>query len=152
MRDRKKARLSRSFGLLDLYGPSFYPPDKQSVDERFVWGTKYLEEKVDLARFRCFFAVHEFEAWLLSQPQIFPREIKDALPASVAQPEKVNFDEPPAKLLNRIWNQKLRRNYKKTTYGKQLFGKLDPAAAIGNCPYLRALLEEMLRMAKAAGL
>jgi hypothetical protein len=138
-------------GLLDLYGPTFYPADKTGADERFAWGKDHFEREVGLDKFRLFFAVHEFEAWLLSQPDIFPREIKDAL-RKVAQPEKVNFNLPPAKLLDRIYKEKTKRNYKKTTYGKQLFAKLDPAVAVGKCPYLKSLLDEMLCLARTAGL
>ncbi|MHB1425063.1 MAG: hypothetical protein ACYC3I_17975 [Gemmataceae bacterium] len=43
-------------------------------------------------------------------------------------------------------------NEKKTTYGKQLFSKLDPLVAVSKCPYLKAMLDEMLLLAKAAGL
>ena len=139
-------------GLLDLYGPTFYPQDQTTADVRFAWAKQHFEREVGLDKFRLFFAVHEFEAWLLSQPQIFPRDVKDALPAKICQPEKVNFDEPPAKLLNRIYESKLRHNYKKTTYGKQLFAKLDPTVAIEKCPYLKVMLEAMLKMAKDAGL
>ena len=39
-----------------------------------------------------------------------------------------------------------------TTYGKQLFAKLDPAIATDKCPYLKAMLGEMLEMARAGGL
>ncbi len=148
----KKTEIVGVIGLLDLYGPTFYPPDKSTADERFAWGKTHFEKAVDLDKFRLFFAVHEFEAWLLSQPEIFSREIRDALLGRIGQPERVNFDQPPSKLLDRIYKQQTRRSYKKTTYGKQLFAKLDPAVAIRKCPYLKALLDEMLTMAKAAGL
>lgn len=148
----KQSEICGVVGLLDLYGPNFYPPEKSTADERFAWGKAHFEKEVNLDRFRLFFAVHEFEAWLLSQPDIFSREIKNALPGKIAQPERVNFVEPPAKLLDRIYKQQTRRNYKKTTYGKQLFAKLDPAVATEKCPCLKALLDEMLEMAKAAGL
>lgn len=59
---------------------------------------------------------------------------------------------PPAKLVDRIYKQKLRRNYKKTTYGQQLFRALDPHAAADKCPYLNKMLREMLKLAKAKGL
>lgn len=52
--------------LLDLYGPTFYPNHIHSCDERYQWGQKYIEDKVNLPRFFHFFAVHEIEAWLLS--------------------------------------------------------------------------------------
>jgi hypothetical protein len=107
---------------------------------------------VKLDRFRMFFAVHEFEAWLLSQPDIFPREVRASLEGKVPQPENVNFDQPPAKLLDHLYKQKTKRNYKKTTYGKQLFSKFDPAVAATKCPYLQDMLNELLRLAKCAGL
>lgn len=139
-------------GLLDLYGPQFYPPDKTSVKERVDWGVQHFENEVGLSKFRMFFAVHEFEAWLLSQPQIFPQEVQARLASSSAAPETVNSTEPPAKLLNQIYLSTMNRGYKKTTFGKQLFARLQPEAAIAKCPYLKSMLEEMLQMAKAAGL
>jgi hypothetical protein len=146
----KRGEIIAVIGLLDLYGPRFYPVDKTTADERFAWGKDHFEKEVNLDKFRLFFAVHEFEAWLLSQPDIFSQQIKDALSNKVAQPEKVNFNEPPAQLLDRVYKQKTKRNYKKTTYGKQLFAKLDPIVAVSRCPYLKAMLDEMLFLAKAA--
>lgn len=149
----KQADIIAVVGLLDLYGPDFYPTDKVTTDQRYVWGKAHFEQEVGRDRFRMFFAVHEFEAWLLSQPDIFPRDVKNALPsAKTSQPEQVNFNEPPAKLLDRIYKRVTKKNYKKTTYGKQLFPKLDPLLAVPKCPYLKAMLDELLLLAKAAGL
>lgn len=39
-------------------------------------------------------AVHETEAWLLSDPGIFPAEGRRAFPDRCRRPETVNFDEP----------------------------------------------------------
>ena len=99
-----------------------------------------------------FFAVHEFEAWLLSQPDIFSAAVKRSLPKKIAQPETVNFNEPPSKLLNRVYKDRTKKTYKKTTYGKDLFAKLDPLVAVKKCPHLKTMLEEMLSMAQTAGL
>lgn len=148
----KRTEIVAVIGLLVLYGPTFYPHDKTTVGERIVWGREHFERNVGLDRFRLFFAVHEFEAWLLSQPDIFSHEIKQVLHAKVTQPERVNFTEPPAKMLDRIYKQVTKRSYKKTTYGNQLFARLDPVVAIGKCPNLKAMLNEMLTLAKAAGL
>ena len=137
-------------GLLDLYGPDFYPEGKKTVRERYEWGVHHFEQKVGRDRFRMFFAVHEFEAWLLSDPEIFPRGVRNALPPKIARPEEVDFEEPPAKLLERVYKQATRRGYKKTTYGEQLFGKLAPATAVSKCPYLKAMAEEMHRLAAKA--
>ena len=138
--------------LLDLYGPTFYPADRITPKDRLVWGTDYLEKKVDNPRFRVFFAVHELEAWLLSQPEIFPRPVAEAIrkiPHAHA-PEDVDFDAPPAKRLCKLYLQKTSRGYKKTTHGVQLFAKLDPDVAAQKCPELKRMLEAMLEMAKNA--
>jgi hypothetical protein len=148
----RKNEIVGVIGLLDLYGPNFYPLDKTTADERYAWGKERFENEVGLEKFRFFFAVHEFEAWLLSQPDIFPRQIKNALRGKIDYPERVNFVEPPAKLLDRVYKQQANHSYKKTTYGKQLFAKLEPAIAVEKCPYLKALLEEMLDLAKQAGM
>lgn len=139
-------------GLLDLYGPTFFPNHVTTNKERHDWGVEHFTKAVGLDRFRMFFAVHEFEAWLLSQPDVFPRDVASYLSGKIDQPELVNFDEPPAKLLDRVYKQQEKRNYKKTTYGKQLFAKLDPAVAVAKCPYLRAMLNEMLNLARKTGL
>jgi hypothetical protein len=148
----KKDEIVAVIGLIDLYGPTFYPAGLATANERIAWGKAHFEKEVGLEKFRFFFAVHEFEAWLLSEPNIFPTQIKNALPQNVAQPELVNFLEPPAKLLNRVYKQQTKHNYKKTTYGRQLFAKLDPAVAVNKCPFLKTLLQDMLALAAAAGL
>ena len=48
--------------LLDLYGPTFYPDNKSTVEERYQWAKRNLEDKVDRPNFFQFFAVHEVEA------------------------------------------------------------------------------------------
>ena len=138
--------------LLDLYGPTIFPPHCHSADDRLRWGKDHLEGKVNHKRFRHFFAVHETEAWLLSDPNIFPREIRDRMPRNSATPEKVNFNSPPAKLLDSLYSQANQSSYKKVVYGKQLFAKLDPDIACQKCPALQTLLNEMLHLAESAGL
>ncbi|HWX39647.1 MAG TPA: DUF4276 family protein [Blastocatellia bacterium] len=136
--------------LLDLYGPTIYPQNQRTAQDRYAWARNELEKRVGDPRFRHFFAVHETEAWLLSQPEIFHAAVRKALRSKAAQPEGVNFDEPPAKLLDRIYRTELKQTYKKVVHGKALFDKLDPAAACEKCPRLKELLDEMLKMAQAA--
>ena len=81
----------------------------------------------------------------------FPPNIRNAFPGRVAEPETVNFDETPAKLLDRLYRQHTRRSYKKVTNGRQLFSNLDPATAYEKCPHLRALLDAMLALAHNGG-
>jgi len=146
----KKDEIIAIISLLDLYGPTFYPPNLSTPDEKYDWAKKYIERKINNPKFHHFFAVHEVEAWLLSDPKLFPLEIQKAFPAKITSPETVNFIDPPAKLLERLYPLHTRRKYKKTTHGKELFSKLDPTLAYAKCPKLKLLLDKMLELAKAA--
>lgn len=134
-------------GLLDLYGPTFYPANATSTDERYAWGKQYIEQQVGNAKFTQHFAVHETEAWLLSDPSIFPSEVRSALPTR--PPETVNFNEPPARLLERVYQIRLGRRYRKVVDGSNLFLELSPDAAYQQCPRFKMLLDEMLHLARA---
>jgi Domain of unknown function (DUF4276) len=140
-----------AIGLLDLYGPTFYPPDKRTASDRIRWARKHFEDQVGNVRFAQHFAVHEIEAWLLADPRILQREVRDALPGKSQEPEAVNFNEPPGKLLARLYREKLKKTYEKVIHGKDLFDKLDPAIAYEKCPNLRTLLDDMLDRAKRLG-
>ena len=135
-------------GLLDLYGPTFYPMSKNNVQERLDWAKHEIESKVQHEKFKMFFAVHEVEAWLLSQPDIFPKEIQKHLKEESKNPENVDFDEPPAKFLDKIFMKETKRGYKKTVHGSQLFRKLDPNTAYSKCPNLKKMLDYMLEEAQ----
>jgi hypothetical protein len=136
--------------LLDLYGPTFYPSHLTSAQERYEWAVTEIERKVSHPKFRMFFAVHELEAWILSQPQLLPEPVRRALPGRVNAPESIDFEEPPAKLLERLYTSHTGRSYKKRTYGSELFRKLDPSVAYEKCPHLAEMLEHMLTMARQA--
>jgi hypothetical protein len=146
----KSGEIIAVIALLDLYGPTFYPAHLKTVEERVAWATKELEQTVGSKRFRIFFAVHETEAWLLSKPELFPAPIRKALPAKAQKPETVNFDEPPAKLLQRLYEEKSSRTYKKITDGKTLFDQLDPEIVYGKCPHFQRMMDVMLQLARDA--
>lgn len=149
---RAGADVIAGIGLLDLYGPTFYPAGVDSADDRYAWAKDHLQKRVDHPKFRQHFAVHDFEAWLLSEPSLLPALVKRALPGRAAQPEIVNFDEPPAELLRRLYSEKLKKTYKKVTDGTNLFLQLAPQVAHEKCPYLSQLLDDMLALARGAGL
>lgn len=145
----QKDEIIAVISLLDLYGPTFYPGNLTQYDDRYNWGKQYIEQQVGHTKFYHFFAVHEVEAWLLSDPDIFPFKVKNAFPSGVQNPETINFDEPPAKLLERLYPQHIGRSYKKVVNGKELFGKLNPEVAYQKCPKLKELLDKMLELASA---
>ncbi len=136
--------------LLDLYGPNFYPAHLTGAGERYEWAKREIEREVGQPKFRQFFAVHEIEAWLLSQPDLFPADVRRGFPGRVGQPETVNFTEPPSRLLSRLYKENLHRTYKKIVDGKELFDRAQPEIAYNRCPKLKELLDEMLLLAQNA--
>jgi hypothetical protein len=136
-----------AIGLLDLYGPDIYPAGKVHAEERREWAKSFFEGHVGHPRFRQHFAVHETEAWLLADPALLPVEVRRALPGKCSQPERVNFDEPPGKLLERLYREKLSRKYKKVIDGRDLLSRLQPETAYEKCPSLKLLLDDMLALA-----
>ncbi len=144
----KQADVIAVIGLLDLYGLDIYPSNQVSAAQRVSWAKKHLENEVDEDRFRQFFAVHETEAWLLSDPTIFPREIQQDVQRTRRNPEDVDFDTPPAKLLNQFYRKSTGKDYKKVVYGEDLFKKLDPQVVYDKCPHFKEMMDEMLHLAR----
>lgn len=67
------------------------------------------------------------------------------------QPEAVNFNEPPAYLLDRIYVAATGRSYKKRVYGEELFRELDPHVTYQKCPHFRKLADDLEQLARTAG-
>lgn len=132
-------------GLLDLYGLTHPVAKSGTVAERYTKTKAALERPVS-GDFRQHFAVHELEAWLLSDPALFKPSLRSKLPKK--PPEEVNFGTPPAKVLEKHYPKACGCDYKKTTDGRTLFQKLDPAQAAAKCPYLKLLLDDLLDMAR----
>jgi hypothetical protein len=147
------ANIIGHIGLADLYGFPQYPDSVKSIKQRSDWARKKMVEKVDHPKFRMYLAVHEVEAWLLSDPSIFPGGIRRALPTrAFEEPETVNFDEPPAKLLHRLYMQEFQRGYKKRVHGKALFHDLKPQKVYEKCAHFQQMLDDMIALAQPAGL
>ena len=135
-------------GLVDLYG---LPPDRidlsscGSIKEKVSTARRYIKSLVPeeyRGLFHQHFAVHEVEAWLLAYPEKWPQSARDQI--RKRPPEQVNFKEPPAKFLKRI----LGGRYKKTVHAKNLFPEVNPQAAVDKCPFLKLLVEDLLRIAR----
>jgi len=140
-------------GLLDLYGLDTcltFPAGTVSVQQRYDWAKHELERLVDHPNFRQHFAVHEIEAWLLSDADIFPPEVRRDLAAGFNTPEQVDFNNPPAGLLRRAYRDRLGRRYRKAVDGPDLFRLLNPDRACAKCPYVKTMLDDMLALAKNA--
>jgi hypothetical protein len=139
-------------GLLDLYGPDFYPPTAQTVAERYEAGKKHMEKLVGNERFFQFFAVHEIEAWLLSDPGRFRSEVRSEVNKLCSSPETIDSGNPPSKRLNELYRTKFKNaTYDKVGNARNEFPKLDPEKAAEKCPYLREMLTFLLERAREAG-
>lgn len=149
--DLDSGHLIAVIGLLDLYGARLPFPPNLTTGGKSAWAKVELERRVGDSRFCQHFAVHETEAWLLSDPNVFPASVRTRIQEFAYQPESVNFQQPPSKLLQALYKAG-RRDYKKITDGSTLFGKLTPDLAYAKCPHLALLLDDMLSLAKAAGL
>ena len=134
-------------GLLDLYGPTFFPEEIKSIEEKYNWGKQHIEKIVGLPRFKQHFAVHELEAWLLSDPLIFTKAVAEELKEAAKDPESVNSNCPPAKFLNKLYLDKLEKTYKKVTEGNRLFNKLDPETVREKCSFFKLLTDEIYDLA-----
>jgi len=134
--------------LLDLYGPTIFPTYLTSVQERCDWANQKYRREINEERFRLYFAVHEFEAWLLSEPTLFPPAIANAFPKKIRNPESVNGMEPPAKLLERLYREQEKRAYKKVAHGRELFERLDPNRVYQSCPTFCQMMDELLALAQ----
>ena len=110
------------------------------------WAKKELEHKVNHPRFHQHFAVHETEAWLLSDLDIFPPAIRGDLPKT-QKPETVNHRHPPSHRLKDIYHRRLARKYSKPLDGASLFRQLNPQTAYNRCPHLKLLLDDILTLA-----
>lgn len=133
-------------GLLDLYGPTFYPANVSTVRDRYAWAKAKFENDVGNERFVQHFAVHETEAWIFADPAILPAEVRSAVPGKAAQPEAINFEEPPSRLLTRLYRDRLKRRYQKIIDGAALLQRLSPDAVYKRCEHFRLLADDLLRI------
>ncbi len=148
---KKDTNIVGIIGLLDLYGlPFTFPKSYTSAKQRYDYAKRKIQKTVNIPSFHQFFAVHEYEAWLLSQPAIFPRNVQSRFPKKITNPEKVNFKTPPAKLLGKTYQKAHRKRYNKVIDGATLFNRLDPEIAYDKCPYLKQMLDKMLELARQA--
>lgn len=92
--------------IIDLYR-AFDTPEYEAladIEQKYDYVKNKIESSVNNPKFAHFSSVHEVEAWLLSDPEIFPAAIRAYISEKSQKPEDVNFDQPPAKLLDRLYN------------------------------------------------
>ncbi len=90
------------------------------------------------------------EAWLFSEPALFPAEVRKRISGKSAAPEEINLQNPPSKVLQDAYLGALKHEYRKTTTGAGLFSRLNPQLAYERCPGLKRLLDSLLELSRAA--
>jgi hypothetical protein len=133
-------------GLLDLYGPTFYPAHATTATKKYEAAKEDIEGHVKHERFRQHFAVHETEAWIFSDASVLPAAVHAAAKKSKS-PESINFDEPPSRLLNRLYHQHLHTGYRKIIDGTPAFQRLSPDEVYAKCPHFKRLADDLLMLA-----
>lgn len=145
-RDLQSTEVNGIIGVIDFYR-SGLPYPNGSIDEKYAWAKQHMERHVGSQNFRQHFAVHETEAWLLSEPKIFPSAMRSGLPKA-SNPETVNTIHPPSDRLKTLYRTGVNhRVYGKSVEGAYLFSRLDPEVASKRCPHLRLLLDDVLALA-----
>jgi len=144
--DLRSSVVAGIIGVIDFYQSGF-ASGEGTVADKCGRAKAELEEKVGLANFYQHFAVHETEAWLFSDPRIFPQPVQSRLPTTQL-PETINTNNPPSRRLAILYKDRLKgADYKKTIDGASLFSKLDPQVAYERCRHLKLLLDDMLKLA-----
>jgi hypothetical protein len=132
-------------GYLDSVGKSRPRDQVENVQRRFA-------ESIDNRRFIPFLVLHEFEAWVFSEPKVvavhYTRpEVEASIQAivdSVGEPEMINHGRdthPKARLLS------LGLSYKPTSDGPLILDKIGPDAIAAACPHFA----KWLNLLKALG-
>jgi hypothetical protein len=151
LREDRSEEIIAIIGLLDIYGLDIQFPDSaNTVKKKIEWATAHFENIVSNEKFMMFFAVHETEAWLLSEPRIFQKDIRNEFPVKFSNPESVNFNEPPSVQLDRIYRKHLNQKYRKVLDGSTLFERLDPNVVYQKCPNFKRMMDTLLDLAKKA--
>ena len=151
---RSTAEIIGIIALLDLKSDLPFPNNCTTAAKKLAWGKAEIERAVNDARFKHFFIQHELEAWLLADLKSLPRELrkKTAELMRGRKPEAINMNAPPSYLLNDAFQSAMREHYRKTRHGVTAFSNADVNIVYDTCPSLKAILDEMLSMAHAAGL
>ena len=143
-----------AIGLLDLWTLEESIRQLRNLSElkkRCGEAKRHVEGIVGHAKFRQHFAVQEVEAWLIASPQIFPPKARRDVEKH-AEPEAIGGNESPARLLARVYQKRLDRDYRKVIDGASLFSDADPQHAYEACPHFKRMLDDMEQLAKERGL
>ena len=133
--------------LTDVYTGTTPPDFTNAADAKRQLRAWVGEEP----RFHPHAAQFEVEAWLLPYWPRIQKVAGSTRGAPPGSPETVNHDQPPARLLNAVFGAgTTKRRYSKTRDGSAILRDQNIEVAAAACPELRAFLDTLLQIAKAA--
>ena len=144
------------FGLIDFYrcGLHFVRPKAQDTDT-LARRVEHLESQIHeliptgcRRHFHQHFAVHEIEAWILSDEEPLHKRLGDSQLGPWPRPEEVNLNKSPSTQIMELYWNKRRESYQKTTDGENLLRKANPDRIYEKCPYFREFVDEVLEACK----
>jgi hypothetical protein len=147
------------FCLIDLYGihEAFTHELSHALGTRNWFGMD-TQEKVNWlkteiprrciapeyrAKFHIHISVYEIEALMFADPNRIARMLKVNSIGEFHHPEKINDVNPPAKLLNELFRQHLKRRYGKTTDGVSLLRELNFDLVYKQCPNFKIFVDDL---------
>lgn len=148
------------FSLFDLYGFKHELRDSQGFKKDYLALTtrkdqikfcvdyyrRHLKEQVsNKEEFHPHFSIHEIEAWILADTTSVSRKLKICNYKGEANPEEINFDNPPKKRLNNLFSTHLKTRYKENSDSKNIFPKLDFNTVYSKCHYFKLFYDELVR-------
>ena len=147
--------------LLDFYGlPDDFPGYQEALGagdrrQQVIALQERFATEIRHPRLVPFFALHEFEAWLFTAPDVVADHFGNAALAAkvrsavehAGNPELINHGEdthPKARLL------KMQTGYKETSDGPTLIEKIGIPAIRAACPHFSAWLDRLEALGQAA--
>ena len=109
--------------------------------------------KIDNSRrsaLRCHVIIHEVDAWILADEQVIAQRLKIKNIPSWQQPENVNDEKPPSKVLQELFRTRspLKKRYSKYKDGVDMLEKVDWQKIYDKCPAFKQLVDDLRNCCK----
>ncbi len=132
--------------LTDVKGRNQYKDANDAIQqiETSLKGLPQLNKQVFVHA-----AQYEIEAWLIPFWPRIQSIFRSTAKKPRINPEQINHDKPPSKLLSEVARTSRSRKYSKTLHLETILKDQDLAIAANECPGLKALLNRILELSGA---
>jgi hypothetical protein len=149
----KKDEVLAVFTLIDLYGMDRVRHRKDDgLSHKVVRVQKWLRKGLSAKtrqKFRPHLSVHEVEAWLLADGLCLAKRLNDQTIQPDPYAETRNFENPPSRRLQTLFQKTRSKSYLKIQDNTVLFQDADFATVYASCPYFKAFYDELKAVAEA---